>query len=114
MVSYGTSNDFVDYTDNSDHDGALIGSWEAMAHDNKHNIPFTIKIDKKGKITFIAPSEGINFTTSCATNNGHVTFSHLLKPEANSCSFIYIREKEKIRFYSEENAQQVWVWEKVK
>lgn len=112
MVSYGTSNDFVDYTDNSDHDGALIGSWEAMAHDNKHNIPFTIKIDKKGKITFIAPSEGINFTTSCATNNGRVTFSHLLKPEANSCSFIYIREKEKIRFYSEENAQQVWVWEK--
>ena len=113
MVNYGTSNDFVDYTDNSDHDGALIGTWEAPAHDDSHNITYTIKIGKKGKITFIAPSEDIDFTTTCSTKNGHVTFSHLLEPEADSRSFIYIREKGKIQFYSEENAQQVWVWEKI-
>lgn len=113
MVSYGTSNDFVDYSDNSDHDGALIGTWEALAHDDKHNIIFTIKIGKKGKITFIAKSENIDFTTTCTTKNGHVTFSHLFEPGNDSRSFIYIREKNKIRFYSEENAQQVWVWEKV-
>lgn len=113
MVSYGTSNDFVDYTDNSDHDGALIGTWEALAHDDKHNIIFTIKIGKKGKITFIAKNENIDFTTTCTTKNGHVTFSHLFEPGTDSRSFIYIREKDKIRFYSEENAQQVWVWEKV-
>lgn len=113
MVSYGTSNDFVDYTDASDHDGALIGTWEALAHDDKHNIIFTIKIGKKGKITFIAKSENIDFTTTCTTKNGHVTFSHLFEPGNNSRSFIYIREKNKIRFYSEENAQQVWVWDKV-
>lgn len=113
MVSYGTGNDFVDYTDNSDHDGALIGTWEALAHDNKHNIIFTIKIGKKGKITFIAKSENIDFTTTCTTKNGHVTFSHLFEPGTDSRSFIYIREKNKIWFYSEENAQQVWVWQKV-
>ena len=113
LSSYGTSNDFVDYSDNSDHDGALIGTWEALAHDDKHNIIFTIKIGKKGKITFIAKSENIDFTTTCTTKNGHVTFSHLFEPGNNSRSFIYIREKNKIRFYSEENAQQVWVWEKV-
>ena len=113
MVSYGTSNDFVDYSDASDHDGALIGTWEALAHDDKHNIIFTIKIGKKGKITFIAKSENIDFTTTCTTKNGHVTFSHLFEPGTDSRSFIYIREKDKIRFYSEENAQQVWVWEKV-
>lgn len=112
MVSYGTGNDFIDYSDNSDHDGALIGTWEALAHDDKHNIIFTIKIGKKGKITFIAKSENIDFTTTCTTKNGHVTFSHLFEPGNNSRSFIYIREKNKIRFYSEENAQQVWVWEK--
>lgn len=38
LSSYGTSNDFVDYSDNSDHDGALIGTWEALAHDDKYNI----------------------------------------------------------------------------
>lgn len=113
MVSYGTSNDFVDYSDASDHDGALIGTWEALAHDDKHNIIFTIKIGKKGKITFIAKSENIDFTTTCTTKNGHVTFSHLFESGTDSRSFIYIREKDKIRFYSEENAQQVWVWEKV-
>lgn len=113
MVSYGTDNDFVDYSDNSDHDGALIGTWEALAHDDKHNIIFTIKIGKKGKITFIAKSENIDFTTTWTTKNGHVTFSHLFEPGTDSRSFIYIREENKIRFYSEENAQQVWVWQKV-
>lgn len=113
LSSYGTSNDFVDYSDNSDHDGALIGTWEALAHDDKHNIIFTIKIGKKGKITFIAKSENIDFTTTCTTKNGHVTFSHLFEPGNNSRSFIYIREKNKIRFYSEENAQQIWMWDKV-
>ena len=104
---------FVDYTDASDHDGALVGTWEALAHDNEHNIIFTIKIDKNGKITFIAKSENIDFTTTCTTKNGHVTFTHLFEPGTNSRSFIYIREKDEIRFYSEENAQQVWVWERV-
>lgn len=113
LSSYGMYNDFVDYTDNSDHDGALVGTWEALAHDNNHNITFTIKIGKKGKITFIAKSENIDFTTTCSTKSGHVTFSHLFEPGTDSRSFIYIREKNGIRFYSEENAQQVWVWQKV-
>lgn len=113
LSSYGMYKDFVDYTDASDHDGALIGTWEALAHDDKHNIIFTIKIGKKGKITFIAKSENIDFTTTCTTKNGHVTFSHLFEPGTDSRSFIYIREKNGIRFYSEENAQQVWAWQKV-
>ena len=113
IVSYGKSNDFVDYTDNSDHDGALEGTWEALAHKGERNIIFTIKIGKQGKITFIAKSENIDFTTTCTTKNGHVTFTHLFEPGTNSRSFIYIREKDEIRFYSEENAQQIWTWEKV-
>ena len=113
LSSYGMGNQFVDYTDASDHDGALVGTWEAMAHKGERNITFTIKIDKSGNITFIAKSENIDFTTTCTTKNGHVTFTHLFEPGTNSRSFIYIREKNEIRFYSEENAQQVWVWEKI-
>ena len=113
LGSYGMSNRFVDYTDNSDHDGALEGTWEAMAHKGERNIIFTIKIGKQGKITFIAKSENIDFTTTCTTKNGHVTFTHLFEPGANPRSLIYIREKDEIRFYSEENAQQVWTWDKV-
>lgn len=107
------SDRFVDYTDASDHDGALEGTWEALAHKGERNIIFTIKIGKQGKITFIAKSENIDFTTTCTTKNGHVTFTHLFEPGNNPRSFIYIREKDEIRFYSEENAQQVWTWQKV-
>ena len=113
LGSYGMSNQFVDYTDASDHDGALEGTWKAMAHKGERNIIFTIKIGKQGKITFIAKSENIDFTTTCSTKNGHVTFTHLFEPGSNSRSLIYIREKDEIRFYSEENAQQIWTWQKV-
>ena len=113
LSSSEMSDRFVDYTDASDHDGALEGTWEALAHKGERNIIFTIKIGKEGKITFIAKSENIDFTTTCTTKNGHVTFTHLFEPGNNSRSFIYIREKDEIRFYSEENAQQVWTWQKV-
>ena len=113
LSSSEISERFVDYTDNSDHDGALVGTWEAPAHKGERNIIFTIKIGKQGKITFIAKSENIDFTTTCSTKNGHVTFTHLFEPGTNSRSLIYIREKDEIRFYSEENAQQVWTWDKV-
>ena len=113
MSSSEISERFVDYTDNSDHDGALEGTWKAMAHKGDRNITFTIKIGKEGKITFIAKSENIDFTTTCTTKNGHVTFTHLFEPGSNSRSLIYIREKDEIRFYSEENAQQIWTWDKV-
>lgn len=113
LGSYGMSNRFVDYTDASDHDGALEGTWKAMAHKGERNIMFTIKIGKQGKITFIAKSENIDFTTTCTTKNGHVTFTHLFEPGSSSRSLIYIREKDGVRFYSEENAQQIWTWDKV-
>ena len=113
LSSSENSERFVDYTDNSDHDGALEGTWEALAHKGERNIIFTIKIGKEGKITFIAKSENIDFTTTCTTKNGHVTFTHLFEPGSNSRSLIYIREKDEIRFYSEENAQQIWTWQKV-
>ena len=113
LSSSEMSDRFVDYTDASDHDGALEGTWEALAHKGERNIIFTIKIGKQGKITFIAKSENIDFTTICTTKNGHVTFTHLFEPGNSSRSFIYIREKDEIRFYSEENAQQIWTWDKV-
>ena len=113
LSSSEMSDRFVDYTDASDHDGALEGTWEAPAHKGDHNIIFTIKIGKEGKITFIAKSENIDFTTTCSTKNGHVTFTHLFEPGSSSRSLIYIREKDEIRFYSEENAQQIWTWNKV-
>ena len=113
LSSSEMSDRFVDYTDASDHDGALEGTWEALAHKGERNIIFTIKIGKEGKITFIAKSENIDFTTTCTTKNGHVTFTHLFEPGNNPRSFIYIREKDEIRFYSEENAQQIWTWQKV-
>ena len=110
----GSSNDFIDYSDASDHDGALVGTWEAWAHRGEHNFTVTIKIEKKGKITFSAPSENIDFTTTCSTKNGHVFIEHLFSQDGDSRSYIYIREKERLVFYNEDNAQTAWTWEKVK
>ena len=114
MVSYGTSNDFVDYTDNSDHDGALIGTWQATGYNNEGSVLFTMTVSKKGKVRYTAPSIDVDFTSICATKNGHVSFNEYLTPDMRSYSFIYIREKDKMMFYNEGNAQTAWVWKKVK
>lgn len=111
----GSSNTFVDYTDTSDHDGALVGTWQATGHNNSESsVLFTMTVGKKGKVRFTAPSIDIDFTSTCTTKNGHVSFNEYLTPVMHSYSFIYIREENKIVFYDEKNAQTAWIWEKVK
>ena len=112
MKSYGSNNEFIDYTDDSDHDGALVGTWRMTAYKNGQAVDFTMTIYKKGKVNFTAPSENIDFTTTCTTKNGRVTFDKYLTPTAGTYSFIYEREKETIRLYSTKNAQQLWAWKK--
>ncbi len=107
------SNKFTDYTDASSHDGALVGTWRTNAkRTDGQTTEFTMKIDKKGNVHFSAPSDNIDFTTTCTTKNGHVTFDHYLTPKTNAISYIYIRENDRITLYSEKNAQANWAWEK--
>ena len=113
MVSYGTRNDFVDYTDASDHDGALIGTWWTTAYaSDGTSANFTMTIGKKGKVRFTAPKIDIDNTTTCTTKNGHVAFDIYLTQGTGSRSYIYVREKNTIVFYNEDNAQSEWVWQK--
>lgn len=113
MVSYGTSNDFVDYTDASDHDGALVGTWWATGYATDGTAAkFTMTVGKKGKVRFTAPQINIDNTTTCTTKNGHVSFDLFLTQGTGSRSYIYVREKDKIVFYNEDNAQSAWVWQK--
>lgn len=113
MVSYGTSNDFVDYTDASDHDGALIGTWWTTAYaSDGTSANFTMTIGKKGKVRFTAPKIDIDNTTTCTTKNGHVAFDLYLTQGTRTRSFIYVRESDRIIFYNVNNAQSVWTWEK--
>lgn len=115
LSSYGMYNDFVDYTDASDHDGALVGTWETKGYNSEGSgIWFTITVEKNGKVKFTAPSIDVDFTSACQTKNGHVSFDEYLTPSMKSRSFIYIREKETIRLYDEQNAQTLWTWQKVK
>lgn len=113
MVSYGTGNDFVDYTDASDHDGALIGTWWTTAYASDGTASnFTMTIGKKGKVRFTAPKIDIDNATTCTTKNGHVAFDIYLTQGTGSRSYIYVREKDRIVFYNESNAQSAWVWQK--
>ncbi|MDD6867296.1 MAG: hypothetical protein PUD61_07195 [Prevotella sp.] len=113
LSSYGMNNQFVDYTDASDHDGALVGTWwvRGYAPDGMSDI-FTMKIEKNGKVRFTAPEMNIDITTNCTTKNGHVAFDIYLTPGTGSRSYIYVREKDRIIFYNEDNAQSSWVWQK--
>ena len=114
MVSYGTGNVFVDYTDASDHDGALEGTWWTTGYaSDGTSANFTMTIGKKGKVRFTAPNINIDNTTTCTTKNGHVAFDLYLTQATRTRSYIYVREKNKIVFYNEDNAQSEWVWQKV-
>lgn len=114
MVSYGTSNTFADYTDASDHDGALVGSWWTTAYSTSGTAAkFTMTVGKNGKVRFTAPKIGIDITTTCSTKNGHAAFDIFLTPGTGARSYIYVREKDKIVFYNESDAQSVWVFHKV-
>lgn len=113
MVSYGTRNEFVDYTDASDHDGALVGTWWTTAYATDGTAAnFTMTVGKKGKVRFTAPKIDIDNTTTCTTKNGHVAFDIYLTQGTGSRSYIYVREKDRIVFYNEDNAQSAWVWQK--
>ncbi len=102
---------FTDYTDASAHDGALHGTWEMTAY-KEGTIPvaFTITVDKKGNVRFVAESEGIDFTTTYITKNGHVTFTHFLTSNSPQYSFIYIRSDKSLEFFSETNAITFTKW----
>lgn len=113
LSSYGMYNDFVDYTDASDHDGALIGTWWTTAYASDGTAAnFTMTVGKKGKVRFTAPKIDIDNTTTCTTKNGHVAFDLFLTQGTGSRSYIYVREKDRIVFYNEDNAQSAWVWQK--
>ena len=104
---------FTDYTDASAHDGALHGTWEMTAYKGgttPFNFTFTITVDKKGNVRFVAESEGIDFTTTYTTKNGHVTFTHFLTPNSSQYSFIYIRSDKMLEFFSETNAIPITRW----
>ena len=114
LGSYGMSNRFVDYTDASDHDGALVGTWRTIGYASDGTAAnFTMKIEKNGKVRFTAPSISIDNTTTCTTKNGHVTFDLYLTQGTRTRSFIYVRESDRIIFYNVDNAQSAWTWEKV-
>ena len=114
LSSYGMYNDFVDYTDASDHDDALVGTWWTTAYATDGTAAkFTMTVGKKGKVRFTAPKIDIDNTTTCTTKNGHVAFDIYLTQGTGSRSYIYVRKKNEIVFYNEDNAQSAWVWQKV-
>lgn len=114
LSSSEISDRFVDYTDASDHDGALEGTWRTTGYASDGTaVNFTMTIEKNGKVRFTAPNINIDNTTTCTTKNGHVTFDLYLTQGTKTRSFIYVRESDRIQFYREDNAQSSWKWQRV-
>ena len=111
--SYGSSKrTFTDYTDDTEHDRALVGTWGTTAYHNNQPVNFTLTVDKNGRARFISADLDIDFTTTCTTRNGHVNFDNYVLPKSGKYSFIYVRSDDGIHFYSEENAVNTWNWVK--
>lgn len=109
---------FTDYTDASDHDRALQGKWKTTVLWRKNGangipVDFIITINQKGEARFQAESENIDFTTTCTTKNGHVTFTHIYLPNSLQYSYIYVRTEKMLEFFSEDDALSTWQWKKV-
>ena len=114
LSSSEISNRFVDYTDASDHDGALEGTWRTTGYTSDGTaVNFTMTIEKNGKVRFSAPNINIDNSTNCTTKNGHVAFDLYLTQGTKTRSFIYVRESDRIQFYREDNAQSSWKWQRV-
>ncbi len=113
MLKPGASSTFADYSDASDHDDALVGTWRGTATSSSgERVRFTMTIEKKGKVRFEAPSMNLDYTTNCTTKNGHVAFDFFLTPQTGSRSYVYIRDSEELVLYDEKYAQS-WTWQKV-
>lgn len=112
MLKPGASSTFADYSDASDHDEALIGTWRGTATSSRgERVRFTMTIEKKGKVRFTAPDINVDNTTNCTTKNGHVAFDFFLTPQTGSRSYVYIRESDALVLYDEKYAQS-WTWQK--
>lgn len=94
LSSYGMYNDFVDYTDASDHDGALIGTWWTTAYASDGTAAnFTMTVGKKGKVRFTAPKIDIDNTTTCTTKKRSCCF-RLVPHAGNWLTLVYLRKRE--------------------
>ena len=112
VSSYSQNNTFTDYTDETAHDKALHGTWHATAYANNQAVEYTITVNKDGTVRWQQPDNDIDFTASYSTKNGHVTVDHVLVPNSDKASYIYIREDDRILFYTEDNAILEWSWRK--
>lgn len=108
------TNTFIDYTDASDHDRALHGTWKMTAYkDGVTPVDFIVTMNPNGEVRFQAESENIDFTTTYTTKNGHVTFTHIFSPNSPQYSYIYLRTEKMVDFFSEDKALSTWQWKKV-
>lgn len=108
------TNTFIDYTDASDHDRALHGTWIMTAYkDGVTPVDFIVTMNPNGEVRFQAESENIDFTTTYTTKNGHVTFTHIFSPNSPQYSYIYLRTEKMVDFFSEDKALSTWQWKKV-
>ena len=112
ISSYTQSNTFTDYTDDTDHDKALQGTWHATAYIDNQAVEYTITVGKDGTVRWQQADHGIDFTSQYTTSNGHVMVNHFLVPNSDKASYIYIREDDRILFYTEDDAQLEWNWRK--
>lgn len=99
---------FEDYTDNTEHDKALYGTWtNSPLYWNTETgfqteLHCSMTINKNGTMRMVVPELNTDFTTTYITKDGRVTFE---KYDENGWdiekTFIYVREGARLMMFSE-------------
>lgn len=99
--SYEWKNRFVDYTDESDHDRALHGTWKSTKFIiNKVNCTCHMTFYKDGSTRIWADEVNIDFKSTYTTKDGIVKLDAYVVPSNKNVMFLYVREKDgEINFY---------------
>lgn len=103
---------FTDYTDDTAHDKALHGRWNMTVYADGQAMPCVMTIRKDGTMNYEVKTTGLDVNTSYTTKNGRVEIKDFIVPD-NRAAFLYVREDDVIKFFSEENAVKIWQCEKL-
>lgn len=113
--SYEWKNKFKDYTDESDRDGALHGTWKCTKYAIYHvECACYMTFNKDGSLHIWADNVDVDFNSTYTTKDGMVTLGAYLVPTNKNVKLLYVRESDgQIRFYSpsDTDGQDVWTRE---
>lgn len=110
---YYDNKSFTDYSDSTDHDGALHGQWKMNTYVDGAEHVCNVTVNGNGTVRFQIKGDDVDFTSNYRTKNGCVYFDAFMVPTIVNQSFIYTRtEADKVNFHTADKGVYYFSWTK--